>query len=170
MSQNKTLLIIAAILIVLGLLKPDLSSVWKIGSITHPVSNTETYVIDAPTDEALLEKAQSVIKILSASNDSTKKFDCLKLSSLYSDIATLIELDNEDMVIKDTATIKEANGLCGNMLRLNIKDKYPDLAEASRAVIVAAIGDDDVLLDENYRNKAAEAFRSLSWAFYEGSK
>ena len=56
------------------------------------------------------------------------------------------------------------------MLRLNIKDKYPNLAEAAESLIVSAIGDDDVSLSEELRSKSAEAFRALSWAFYQGSK
>ena len=117
-----------------------------------------------------MEKAQAVTAVLKQSNDSTKKTDCLKLSSLYADMATLIELDNEDTVIKDTAAIRQANSLAGLMLRLNIKDKYPNLAKASREVIVSVIGDDDVVLDNELRSQSVNAFRALSWAFYEGSK
>lgn len=85
-------------------------------------------------------------------------------------MATLIELDGEDKVITDTLTIREANSLSGKMLRLNIKDKYPNLAEAAKDVIVAGIGDQDVALTPELRKKAAESFRALSWAFYQGSK
>lgn len=168
MTQNKVLLTIGIVLLLIGFFKPDLSSLIPGGStIVVPSNNC---VIDAPSDINILEKATIVKDILLASNDSTRKGDCVKLSSLYCDMATLIELDNEDMVIKDTSTIKEANSLSGKMLRLNIKDKYPNLAESSEKVVVAAIGEDDVILDGNMRTKAAEAFRALSWAFYEGSK
>jgi hypothetical protein len=53
---------------------------------------------------------------------------------------------------------------------LDIKEKYPNLAEACRSLIVAAIGDDDITLNSEVREKSVEAFRALSWAFYEGSK
>ena len=56
------------------------------------------------------------------------------------------------------------------MLKLNIKDKYPNLAQASKDVVVVAIGEDDILLTEDLRSKAVEAFNGLSWAFYEGGK
>lgn len=168
MSQNKALLIIGIILLLIGFFKPDVSSFIPVGpTVVAPSNNC---VIDAPADQNILEKAIIVKDILLESNDSTRKTDATKLSSLYCDIATLIELDNEEMVIKDTATIKEANSLCGKMLRLNIKDKYPNLANASKEVVVAAVGEDDVLLDNDTRIKAVEAFRALSWAFYEGSK
>lgn len=168
MTQNKVLLTVGIILLLIGFLKPDISSFIPSGpGVSVPSNNC---VIDAPADKNILEKAIIVKDILLASNDSTRKSDCSKLSSLYCDLATLIELDNEDTVIKDTATIKEANSLCGKMLRLNIKDKYPNLAESSKEVVVAAVGEDDVLLDNDMRIKAAEAFRALSWAFYEGSK
>jgi hypothetical protein len=168
MTQNKVLLTIGIALLLIGFFKPDLSSWIPVGpAVVEPSNNC---VIDAPADTNILEKAKIVKNILLASNDSTRKADCAKLSSLYCDIATLIDLDNEDMVIKDTSTVKEANSLSGKMLRLNIKDKYPNLAEASEKVVVVAIGEDDVLLDGNMRTKAVEAFRALSWAFYEGSK
>lgn len=167
MNQNKILLIIATILIGLGVFKPNLSNL----TINRPsVYNLENYVIDAPADSDLLNKALVVKDIFLSSDDSTRKSDCLKLSALYSDLAVLIELDNEDEVIKDTATIRETNSLCGKMLKLDIKDKYLNLPQASKDVIVTAIGDEDVLLDETLRKKAAEGFRALSWACYEGSK
>jgi hypothetical protein len=56
------------------------------------------------------------------------------------------------------------------MLRLNIKNKYPGLAEAAKVLVSSELGTDDVVLDEDMRAKAVNAFRALSWAFYEGSK
>jgi hypothetical protein len=56
------------------------------------------------------------------------------------------------------------------MLKLNIKDKYPNLAEAAQDLVTTGIGDDDILLTEELREKSAESFRALSWAFYQGSK
>lgn len=85
-------------------------------------------------------------------------------------MATLIELDGQDKIIANTTAIREANSLAGKMLRLNVKDKYPNLAEAARDVIVYNIGEDDIVLDEETRDKAVQAFRALSWAFYEGGK
>lgn len=165
--QNKVLLMVGVVLIVLGIFQPN----FNVNTIIKPECPVvESCVVDAPSDLILMEKAQAVTKILKQSNDSTKKTDCLKLSSLYADMAILIELDNEETVIKDTAAIRQANSLAGLMLRLNIKDKYPNLAEASREVIVSAIGDDDVVLDNELRSQSVNAFRALSWAFYEGSK
>ena len=77
---------------------------------------------------------------------------------------------DDDKIIVDTSSIKEANSIAGKMLRLDIKGKYPDLAEAAKDVVDTGIGDDDVLLSPELRTKAAESFRALSWAFYEGSK
>ena len=109
-------------------------------------------------------------KILQASDDSTRKSDSLKLSALYSDIATLVEIDGTDKIISDTASIREVNSLTGKMLRLNIKDKYEGLAESAKDLLVSSIGEDDVVLDDETRTKAVDAFRALSWAFYQGSK
>jgi len=165
--KNSVLLLIGAILLFVGLVKPDLSNVYTPGS---SVTVVEGCVTDAPADDNLLTKSKVIVDILKSSDDSTKKGDCLKLTSLYCDLATLIELDGEDKVITDTLTIREANSLSGKMLRLNIKDKYPNLAEAAKDVIVAGIGDQDVALTPELRKKAAESFRALSWAFYQGSK
>ena len=166
MTQNKVLLVVGALLVVFGLLKPDLTTLFNVSSGTPNVS----CVVDAPSDEGLLEKARAVIDIVKNSNDSTAKRDCAKLSSLYCDMAILLELDGEDLVIGDTSSIKEANSLAGKMLRLNIKDKYEGLAEAAKDVVSYSIGEDDVILDKELRTKAVQAFRALSWAFYEGSK
>lgn len=164
--NNKILLSIGVLLVVLGVFKPDIS--W----ITNTTNNNtpNQCVVDAPPETELLDKAKEIIDILKASDDSTRKSDCARLASLYCDLATLIELDGEDQVVQSTNTIREANSLSGKMLRLNIKDKYPNLAEVSKELIVSAIGDDEVLLDDVLRQKAAVAFRALSWAFYEGSK
>ena len=118
----------------------------------------------------MLEKARDVTSILQDSDDSTRSIDAMKLSCLYADMATLIELDGEDQIIKSTNAIRQVNSIAGKMLRLDIKDKYPNLAEAAQSLLITAVGDDDVALDDNLRTKSAEAFRALSWAFYQGSK
>lgn len=166
--QNKLLLAVGVVLLAIGIFKPDLSAINKISPA--PACAIENYVTDAPSDSELLEKARVVTGVVKSSDDSTRKSDCLKLSALYSDIATLVELDGADKVVKDTAAIREVNSIAGKMLRLNIKDKYDGLAEAAKDLIVTAIGEDDVVLDDEAREKSIEAFRALSWAFYEGSK
>ena len=165
--QNKALLGVGVVLLALGIFKPDLGSLLNNSNVSVPAVSC---VVDAPSNDDLLQKSRAVIEVLKSSDDSTKKSDCLKLSSLYCDMANLIELDKDDKVISDTASIREANSLAGKMLRLNIKDKYSGLAEAAKDVVVAGIGEDDVSLDDDLRQKAAESFRALSWAFYEGSK
>lgn len=162
--KSKVLLGLGLLLVVLGIFKPNISS------NISPIINSNNYVVDAPADPDILSASQEVIDILKNSSEYNKKDDFTRLSSLYSDIATLIELDNNDMVIKDTQAIRQVNKLCGLMLRLNIKDKYEGLPEKLQNTVVTAIGEDDVVLDEDLRTKAAGAFRALSWAFYEGSK
>lgn len=166
--NNKILLSIGLVLLAVGFFKPNLNFLNKISPT--PSIAVENYVTDAPSDDDLLANARSIIGVLDKSDDSTKRSDCLKLSSLYADMAILIELDSDDAVIKDTAAIREANSLSGKMLRLNIKDKYPGLAEAAKDLLITAIGEEDVVLDEEARANATDAFRALSWAFYEGSK
>lgn len=165
--KNSTLLLIGAILIALGLIKPDIDL-----GILKPttIDNNTICVVDPPSEDVLLNNSQQIVKILQSSDDSTRSSDCLKLSSLYCDMATLIELDEEDVVIKDTSDIRQANILAGKMLRLDIKDKYPGLAEKAKELLIEEIGDEDVALDEELRKKSINAFRALSWSFYEGSK
>jgi hypothetical protein len=85
-------------------------------------------------------------------------------------MAKLVELDDEEMVIKSTEEIRQANSLAGVMLRLDIKGKYPNLAKETKEVIVNLIGDDQILLSKELRTKAVEGFNTLAWAFNEGSK
>ena len=56
------------------------------------------------------------------------------------------------------------------MLKLDIKGKYEDLPETAQALVLEAIGDDNVLLNKELRAKAVEGFKALAWACYEGSK
>jgi|TARA_B100001094_G_C18191388_1_gene807482 hypothetical protein len=168
--SKKLWLILGGILIVIGILKPDLSNFNIRLPVNQPSCNLENYVIDAPSDTELLEKARAVSKILKQSDDSTRKSDSLKLSALYSDIATLIEIDGDDKIISDTASIREVNSLSGKMLRLDVKNKYQGLADKAKDLLISAIGEEDVVLDDETRNKAVDAFRALSWAFYQGSQ
>jgi hypothetical protein len=123
----------------------------------------------APVREGLKTKADEVVKILK-DGDPDRKTDGKRLASLYVDLATLVALDGDDEVIKNTEEIRQSNRLAGTMLKLDMKNKYPKLAEACRAVIVEAIGDDSVALNKESRIQAAEGFKALAWACLQGSK
>lgn len=164
MSSKNLLLVIAGILLFIGVAKPNLSLPF------NNSSNDTIVVVSPPSSEELRLACKPVIESFKGSDSSSRVSDARRLSSLYMDLATLIELDGQDQVIKNTDEIRQANSLSGVMLRLNIKDKYSGLAENANAVIVSVIGDDSVLLDPELRTKAADAFRALSWACNEGSK
>lgn len=163
--KNKTLLIIGCGLLVVGLLKPDLSSVINLGNSVNKPSVVD---IVKPDNKDLLEACFDVIKALKTSN--RKSEDAKRLSSLYSDLALLVSLDSENEVIKTTDDVRQANSLAGLMLQLDLKGKYKDLPSACNSVLVAAIGDNSVLLDKLLRSKAVDAFRALAWACNEASK
>ena len=165
MNSKTILLCLAGLLIFIGLVKPDLSSLLQNNNSVVVVDNLD---IAEPSSDALKQKSKDVIKALSA--DTDRKTDGKKLAKLYSDIATLISLDGNDQVIKNTEEIRQANRLAGLMLHLDIKGKYDDLSKAAQALIVEAIGDDQVLLSSDLRNKAVEGFKALAWACNEGSK
>lgn len=163
--NNKVLLTIAAVLILVGFLKPDLSSI--INNSTR--NRVDVIEVVKPTNKGLLDACFDVIKALK-SGPSSRTADAKRLSSLYSDLATLIELDSEDEVVKTTDDIRQANSMAGVMLKLDMKGKYKDLATSCNSVIQAAIGNDSVLLDKDLRAKAADGFKALAWACNEGSK
>jgi hypothetical protein len=162
MSSKTILLIIAGLLIFVGLTKPDFS--FPVKPVVNPV-----VVVEPPSDPELKKACQGVIDSLKAGG-SSRKTDAVRLSSLYMDLASLIEIDGEDQIVKNTEEIREANRLSGLLLRMNIKGKYPDLATKANDVVVLGIGDDSVELDSTLRKTAVETFRALGWACYEGAK
>lgn len=165
MTTRNIILAIAVVLIIYGLTKPNINNIVPVG----PIQPIVVEVVPAPTDPSLKEAANKVVSSLTnGSND--RVVDGKRLCGLYWDMATLIELDGNDTVIKTTEEIRQANALSGPMLRMNIKDKYPDLAKNANAVIVAAIGEDNIILTKELRSKAVEGFKALSWACDEGSK
>ena len=83
---------------------------------------------------------------------------------------TFLEKEKDIKKIKNTEEIRQANKLAGLMLRLDIKGKYEDLPEAAQALVLTAIGDDNVLLNPDLRAKAVNGFKALAWACNEGSK
>jgi hypothetical protein len=162
--NNKLLLGVGIALVLLGLFKPSLNF-----PVVNPNNNNTIVVVTPPQEKALRDKCQLVIDAF-ADGSTDRKKDGARLSDLYMDLATLIELDGEDEVVKTTEEVRQANSLCGVMLRMNIKGKYPGLADAAQSVIIVQIGDDIVPLDSDLRKKSAEAFRALAWACNEGSK
>ena len=166
MNKN-TLRVIAAILIGVWLLRPPF--ITNILDWSRPsVVVLDDVKVEKPSSEILLEKSTDVIKALSVSND--RKVDGKKLAKLYIDIAKLISLDGEDQVIRNTEEIRQANRISGLMVDLDIKGKYPDLAQANQSLVVSVVGDDQVLLNNDLRSKAVDAFNALAWACFEGSK
>jgi len=161
--MKNLVLSLAAILILIGLFKPDLSNIINVSP-----SNNTTVVVEKPSNVELLDECQTVVDALKENQD--RKKDGLRLASLYNDLATLLSLDNEDMVIKNTEEVRQANKLAGVMLQLDIKGRYPKLAKATNSVIVASLGDDSLMLDNKLRQQAVDGFKALAWACNEGSK
>jgi hypothetical protein len=162
--NQKVVLIVGGLLILFGLTKFDLGSVIP---FKRP-SAVDLMEITAPSDEKIKKEAQDVIDLLKVSNGS--KADFKKLRDLSLDLGRLVELDGEDLVVKNTDEIRQANSISGVMLRLDIKGKYPNLAKEAKEVIVSAIGDDNIPLSSDLRNKAVIGFNALAWAYNEASK
>jgi hypothetical protein len=168
--KNNTLLMTMAIgLILFGVIKPDISQYLPSNNSVINSNAIENYVVDAPQNDLLLEKAK-VVKNIISNGPSSRAYEGKKLSSLYYDLAILISLTGSDEVVRNTEEIRQANSLAGIMLKLGIKDKYKDLSGATEDLVISYVGKDDILLDDMSRGRAVEAFRALSWACYEGSK
>lgn len=163
--NNKFLLFLAVALVVVGITKPNFNF-----PINRPSDVVDSIVvITPPSDPDLRKLCQPVIEAFNV-NVENKKQDAKRLSDLYMDLATLIELDGENEVVKTTEEIRQANSLSGVMLRLNLKGSYPNLGAACQSVISSQIGDDMVPLDNDLRSKSANAFRALAWACNESRK
>lgn len=163
MSTKNLVLLFAGLLIVIGLTKPDLSQL-----INKPFDNNSVVSVEKPSNTEILDECQDVINALKDNSD--RKTDGKRLASLYVDMATLVGLDGDDMVLKNTEEIRQANKLAGVMLKLDMKGKYPKLAKAAESVVVSSIGDDSVMLDSKLRQGAVDGFRALAWACAEGAK
>lgn len=164
--NNRVALVIGAVLIGVGVLRPDLSDLIP---KPRPSVVTPSVEVSEPSEPALREAAQKVVDILQE-GDSSRKTDGLALSSLYSDIAKLISLDSENEVVRTTAEIREVNSVSGSLMNLKLQGKYPGLANAAKDLVVSAIGDDIAVLNESNRSDAVAAFEALAWACYEGAK
>jgi hypothetical protein len=164
--NHKIILVLACLLIVIGLFKPDLSNLGF--SPNRPVA-IDVLELSIPTDVNVKKEADDVVNLLKETGTSVK-VDARKLRDLYLDLAKLVELDDTEMVVANTEEIRQANSLAGIMLRLDIKGKYPNLAKEAKEVIVASIGDDKILLSKELRAKAVDGFNALAWACNEGSK
>jgi hypothetical protein len=162
--NKKLVLLIGAVLILLGLAKVDVTNLLPVNG----PGNVDVMELSAPSDENVKKEAQDVIDLLKASKES--KADFKKLRDLSLDLGRLVELDGEDLVVKSTEEIRQANSIAGVMLRLDIKGKYPNLAKEAKEVVVASIGDDNITLSPDLRTKAVAGFNALAWAYNEASK
>ena len=163
MNQKNILLGLAGLLVIIGLLKPEFSNILG----PNKPATVDVLELSEPTDPAIKKEADDVVSVL---KEAGAKVDARRLRDLYMDLAKLVEIDGEDEVIKSTEEIRQANSLAGVMLRLDIKGKYPDLAKETKEVVVAAIGDDQILLSKELRVKAVEGLNALAWACNQGSK
>jgi hypothetical protein len=164
MKNNNLLLVVAGLLILVGLTKFDFSGFNILPNRPNVVDVLE---LPEPTDETVKKEADDVVAVL---KESGAKGDAKRLRDLYLDLAKLVELDGENEVVKSTEEIRQANSLAGVMLRLDIKGKYPNLAKEAKEVVVASIGDDQILLSKELRVKAVEGLNALAWACNMGSK
>lgn len=165
--KDKIVLGLGALLILLALVKPDLSWIKPVDKVPVSVDVVVIENVDSETQQAV----KPVVDALKA-GPSDRQVDGKRLASLFNDMATLISLDGQDQVVKTTEDIRQANSLAGNMLKLNMKEKYPDLKKSCEDYVKSVIGDDEQLLDgeTGLRDKAVKVFKGLAWACNEGSK
>lgn len=159
--KNKNLLLLVVGILLLGY--------GVVSKVYVPQNNNTSVIVVAPLDNDLKNDCGPIIEAFK-NGSADRNIDGIKLSSLYSDLAKLIALEETNEIVKSTIEIREANKLAGLLYDLRLKDKYPDLAKEANALVVKYIGDDNVVLDDHLRKKAVDVFNALSWACYEGSK
>jgi hypothetical protein len=158
-NNNKLLWIVAALLLAVGVFQPSLPRFNN--------SSSQAVSVSVPSDE-LQSKCEKIIQIVKSSNNSGKTEDMRKLSGLYLDLARLISINDEDTIIKNTEEVREANKLSGKMLELDIKDKYEDLGEELNSVVKSYLGDDNVALSPELRQRSVDVFKAFAWALTRG--
>jgi hypothetical protein len=158
-NNNKLLWIVAALLLAVGVFQPSLPRFNN--------SSSQAVSVSVPSDE-LQSKCEKIIQIVKSSNNSDKTEDMRKLSGLYLDLARLISINDEDTIIKNTEEVREANKLSGKMLELDIKDKYEDLGEELNGVVKSYLGDDNVALSPELRQRSVDVFKAFAWALTRG--
>lgn len=166
--NKKVVLVVGAVLIAIGIFKPDLSNLIPSNNNT-PVVDNPVVQVEEPSDPALKKWADEIVVILKNGGDD-RKVDGYNLAKLYNDIAMIISLDNDNAIVKTTSEIREVNSVAGSLMNLNLKGKYPDLASTAKDLVVAAVGDDVAVLNDSSREQATAAFKALAWACYEGAK
>jgi hypothetical protein len=163
--SKKILLVIIAIFIVLGLNRSNISlPIVNVPSVI-PVEELD---IPEPSNSTLKTLAENVADKFKQGDDDRKQ-DGYRLAQLYNDMSKLISLDDKP-IIKTTETIKEANVLAAQLLRIDLRGKYPGLAEACDKLVKEHVSGDSVALDKALRNKSVEAFQALAWGCLEGAK
>lgn len=166
-NNNKWILVVGAVLIAVGVFKPDLSNyIPKVDGGTKVV--VPAVEVAEPTDPDLLASALKVAEAVKAGENP--KVDGLVLSGLYADIAKLVSLSGAEEVVKTTSEIREVNSVAGSLMNLKLQGKYPGLAVAARELVVKAVGDDVIVLNEENRKAAVAAFEALAWGCVEGAK
>jgi len=164
MNKN-VILAIGAVLVAVGVFKPDFSSLLERGVPSVTVPSVE---VSEPTDPVLLADALKVSEALKGGPNA--KVDGMSLSGLYADIAKLVSLEGADEVVRTTSELVEVNSVAGSLMNLKLQGKYPGLSEAAKTLVVKAIGDDVAVLNEENRRAAVAAFEALAWGCQEGAK
>jgi len=162
-NQTKIVLALGSLLVFWGLFGSKINSV-----IDNKPVVVDVLELSVPSDENVKKEAQDVVNVLKSAGAS--KSECRKLRDLMIDLGRLVELDGENEVVKNTEEIRQANSLAGVMLQLDLKGKYSKLPQEAKEVVVAAIGDDNVVLSKELRPKAVDGFNALAWAYNEASK
>jgi len=108
MNKN-VVLAIGAVLVAVGVFKPDFSSLLDRGVPSVTVPSVE---VSEPTDPVLLADALKVSEALKGGPNA--KVDGMSLSGLYADIAKLVSLEGADEVVRTTSELVEVNSVAGS--------------------------------------------------------
>lgn len=166
MNKNNLILILAATLVLIGLVKPDFSNL-----LPNKPTVVENEALAAPVSDEVRVVAEKITKIFKESSAKDKKNKGQRFKNLMVDLAELIKLDGEKEVVKSTKELRFANAVAGNMSNLDMKGEFVDLAKTSTEVVAASLGGtEDILLTPELREKGGDGFLAIAWAVEQGLK
>ena len=153
-KQLKMIIIIGCI--TLGLFGDRITTMLD-GVINRP--SGITVVVSEPTPE--LKETVKGIPLLITGSDA--KVDKIQISDYFNQVANVIR--DDPGFIDTTEIVRRFNSVAGqiNFAGQSLKDKYNGLGNAIDNLIKEAIGNDNVKLDKDKRDKLVKILKAIAW-------
>lgn len=166
-DQNK--LVIAIALVAVGLIWPKLKSTISnvdLPKTTSSVVNVDFEVMPEPTD-ALKKTVEGLSSLVTGSPDAEN--DKIRLAQFYAQLSNVVR--NEPGFITSTGQFRSYNAIVGqiNFAGISLKGKYTGLGAKVDQIIMGAIGNENVSLDDAKRKALADVLGAISWELWHGN-